>query len=137
MTQQDLFDNPAPASARTSDPATSHHAARSITPDKMREIYKLWIRNLGYHGPLTDEQILDKVPAHTQSPSGIRTRRKELMAAGYIEYAGYKRRLASGLFGQVWKLTELGAHTFTTWTGLQPLVTDMKGGENEQIEKDF
>lgn len=124
-----ILANPAPAHTRMADPATSFAAAASVKPEKTREIYKTILLILGEHGPSTDPEIERFVESGAQSPSGLRTRRKELQVAGYIEYAGYKRKLASGLYGQAWALTAKGASVYQHWTGNVALVTDGKAGE--------
>lgn len=124
-----ILANPAPAHTRMADPATSFAAAASVKPAKTREIYKTILLILGEHGASTDPEIERFVQSGAQSPSGLRTRRKELQVAGYIEYAGYKRKLASGLYGQAWTLTAKGASVYQHWTGNVALVTDGKAGE--------
>ena len=111
-----LIDNPAPAQTRITDPATSFQAAASITPEKMRKVYKHIILSLGAHGPMTDEGIMGTSAAGMQSPSGLRTRRNELLKAGYI-VASYQQRIASGLFANTWALTAKGEQVFSNWTG--------------------
>jgi len=120
--------HPAPAHTRISDPATSFDAAASVKPSATRAIYRNIICILGEHGPSTDPEIEGFVQAGKQSPSGLRTRRKELQVANYIEYAGYKRKLASGRYGQAWTLTAKGAKVYQHWTGNTAIRADGKAG---------
>jgi len=124
-----ILANPAPAHTRISDPATSFDAAASVKPSATRAIYRNIICILGEHGPSTDPEIEGFVQAGKQSPSGLRTRRKELQVADYIEYAGYKRKLASGRYGQAWTLTAKGASVYQHWSGNQAITADGKAGE--------
>jgi len=123
-----ILANPAPAHTRISDPATSFDAAASVKPSATRAIYKTILLILGEHGPSTDPEIEGFVEAGKQSPSGLRTRRKELQVADYIEYAGYRRKLASGRYGQAWTLTAKGAKVYQHWTGNQAITADGKAG---------
>jgi len=116
-----ILNNPAPATARTSDPASSHEAANSIKQDHMRLIYREIIRIIGTQGGSTDAEIAEKIECGIQSDSGIRTRRKELERAGYVQFAQYRRRNVRHLYVQVWELTPKGEYVFTQLTGLYPL----------------
>jgi len=82
------------AEARRPDPVTSHLAALSVTAlnEKQNAVLAM------FGGPFTDELLIDAyyqaevagiVPA--QSESGIRTRRKELVRAGFLREAGVGR----------------------------------------------
>ena len=106
-----------PPSARFTDPASSFEAANSIKPEKMRATYKLIIQILGEHGPQADYEIDNLIEYGLQSPSGVRTRRKELERSGYVQYAGYRKRNAARLWTQVWELTAKGKELYQQWTG--------------------
>lgn len=103
--------------ARRTDPATSHEAAASIGAKRanLNQGHVLIVmRVLG--GRCTDEEL---VSAYTemqqtdmwskrlaqQSPSGIRTRRKELAEMGKVEEAGHKvkRRNGRDLKHTIWR----------------------------------
>ena len=116
-----IMNNPAPAIARMSDPATSHQAANLIRAESMRKAYKQIIRTLGMTGPQADFEIVQAQPVGMQSESGWRTRRKELERAGYIVAGEYKKRNTRGLWTQVWCLTDTGKALFMEWTGLNAL----------------
>lgn len=99
------------AKARKSDPVTSHEAAGSITAVKLRESQHAVLRVLGkLRAGATDETIAEKYYEMVafdhgypyQSPSGLRTRRAELVKAGLVEDAGKRKRLASGRNAIVW-----------------------------------
>lgn len=70
-------------------------------------------------GPMTDEQLQQTyseqrgLPA--QSPSGLRTRRAELVDAGLVEPTGDKRPMTTGRLARVWRATTTeGAAPMTT-----------------------
>lgn len=102
--QLDLF-TPAPhARARRTDPVTSHLAALSVRGLRESQVAVLAM----FGGPFTDEELIDAyyqaqvagiVPA--QSESGIRTRRKELVTAGFLEASGIGRS-RSGRSSTLW-----------------------------------
>src|SRR3954469_21723826 len=78
------------AHARKTDPATSHAAAASLGP-KLRETQHAVYEALLIGGPMTDTQLVtfygrNELALHLplQSESGIRTRRRELVDAGYV-----------------------------------------------------
>lgn len=101
MTQRDLFDDDAAenrarlirgtaqprARARRADPETSHEAAKSVVELRKRQQAVLEVLKCG---PTTDEELVCKYPYFAweeadypkQSPSGLRTRRSELVALG-------------------------------------------------------
>ena len=96
--------------ARRDDPETSHAAARSVQPH-LRENQQALLSVLeGAEEGYTDEELFDSYLARYnrgivpgQSPSGLRTRRKELVKLGFAEHAGCTRTLRSGRQGIVWK----------------------------------
>lgn len=94
---------PAPR-ARRSDPATSHAAARSVADTGTIRARILEI--IRTEGPLTDEELLElferRHPA-TASPSGIRTRRKELVDMGYLEDSGQRATTKAGRQTAIWQ----------------------------------
>ena len=102
-----------PARARTGDPYTSHLAAASV-----KEISAAQARLLalyGQFGDLTDTELARHyqlfVDEHTFppiSPSGLRSRRHELVEAGRIYDTGIRARTPSGRACIAWGLTERG-----------------------------
>lgn len=97
------FEGPPPVARRT-DPATSHRAAQSVHhSDRTRErVYQL----LADLGPMTDEEIF---AAYAQthapeiaSPSGLRTRRSELVTQGRVMDSTERRPTAAGRDSIVW-----------------------------------
>lgn len=92
-TMRSLFNKP--PRARATDPHTPHDAAASAaTKQSMGQSAVLYVLRL--YGPLTDEALLVRYAVHEQagdvqhqSPSGIRTRRKELQLAGLVRAAGH------------------------------------------------
>lgn len=95
-----LFDDWLEAHARRTDPWTSHEAAASV---KVRESQKL-VLSLLRQGPATDEELADRAHAASAaiSPSGLRTRRCELVVLGLAVDTGERRRTAAGRQTIVW-----------------------------------
>ena len=96
------------AHARTTDPDTSHEAARSLTSEKLREsqaaVRKVFI--VFKEMSDTDLQIYYKsLSLPRQSTSGLRTRRRELVDMGILHNTGKKVLLESGRRSIVWGLT--------------------------------
>lgn len=93
-----------PARARATDPATSHEAAASIQPKASTRIRDEILQAFSRYGPMTDEEIADHLSWLNASPSGMRTRRAELVAAGLIEQHSADGRTSSGRRCAVWQL---------------------------------
>lgn len=93
--QQVLGHPPPQARARHTDPETSHEAARSVT--KIRESQLAVLNIIIDWGPMTDEQIALRAEqvGLTQSPSGLRTRRSELVALDLVKHVGFSRTRAN------------------------------------------
>lgn len=91
------------AVARSTDPPTSWAAAKSL--GDLRESQSAVLAFLREHGPMTDEQLVaryDREPR--QSPSGLRTRRKELVEDfDLVVDTGRKEKLLSGRQAIVWE----------------------------------
>lgn len=100
--------------ARTSDPHTSHDAADSIPSPEIRVRQKAVLTILERGGPRTDEEIFAIYAGvegtsnvfPPQSPSGLRTRRCELVRAGYVTDTGDRRELRSGRMAIVWAASD-------------------------------
>lgn len=91
------------ARARSADPDTSHAAAASLAPDKIRLSQHAVLRHLRRHGPMTDTEMVDSFDGKIyQSPSGLRTRRKELVDRGLVIDTGKRETLESGRSATVW-----------------------------------
>ena len=91
------------ARARSTDPDTSHEAARSIgeMTGKRQAVLDI-IRAIGRG---TDEDIIDAYHSSTapqQSASGIRTRRAELTLMGLVVDTGERKVRSSGRGAIVW-----------------------------------
>lgn len=108
---------PMQAHARTTDPETSHEAAASVTP-KIRASQEAVHAFLLWYGPATDEEwmrayvdplegevLLRPAPPERpyQSPSGLRSRRAELVVLKRVVDTGERERLASGRRAIVWR----------------------------------
>lgn len=95
--------------ARRSDPETSKEAAVAATKnltEKQNEV----LGYIGAFGPISDEALVRRMSAAdrafienrcTQSPSGIRTRRAELVAKGLVIHDGFGTT-ASGNKCRLW-----------------------------------
>lgn len=94
------------ARARTTDPDTSHAAAASITGVQLRESQLSVLRLFRLIGDMTDEQLLDAAGRNSvrQSPSGLRTRRRELVDLGRLRDTGDRVLLNTGRRAIVWGL---------------------------------
>jgi hypothetical protein len=92
--------------ARHTDPETSHDAAASVKELRRRQAAVWYV--LDMEGPLTDEELVKayavRWPHFPQSPSGLRTRRAELVARGLVEWTGRRRPLVSGRLAREWDL---------------------------------
>ena len=93
--------------ARTSDPATSWKAATSVKKKTINTAMRTILSALSM-SPLTDEELHDNhAPFHKVSPSGLRTRRNELLKAGLIVSCG-EGKTKSGRSCHKWQLTLRG-----------------------------
>jgi len=88
------------AVARSTDPGTSWAAAKSLTSDTIRESQTTVLMSLIHYGPMTDTRLVEVTPG--LSPSGVRTRRKELVDMGLVENTGEVTVLVSGRKAIVW-----------------------------------
>lgn len=95
------------ARARATDPGTSHAAAASVK-DGLRFSQLAVLRTLGKIRRGTDADIAEAYVYHgfsaiqPQSPSGLRTRRAELVEQGLVVDTGKRKRLPSGRQAIVW-----------------------------------
>jgi len=101
-----------PALFRPTDPSTSSEAARSLTDYgreacetavllELRSLGLLRVIDNGLQGGRTDEEMV-AILGDRWSPSGIRTRRKELVVKGLVEDSGFRRLTRSGRNAVVW-----------------------------------
>ena len=102
FTQPGMFPEPE-AVARRTDPQESWDAARSVRDIRRSQAEVLSI--LRRFGPLTDEAIAYR--AHdvgiVQSPSGLRTRRRELVDLGLVLDTGRRAKTVSGRSTAIWE----------------------------------
>lgn len=92
----------------------SFEAANRQTKGKRAELYAIIMNRLNEMGPLTDEQIARGLVggAGGFTPSGVRSRRNELVLAGWVTEerddtgAPVKRRGVSGSPCQVWRAVQ-------------------------------
>jgi hypothetical protein len=101
------------ATARNTDPQTSHAAAASVrnVTATQTAILALFSKHLG----LSDGELIDVyfswadtglVP--NASPSGIRSRRAELVARGWVCDSGEREKTPSGRSSIIWAITKDG-----------------------------
>lgn len=92
------------AVARATDPETSHEAAASV--EDVRESQRMVHQMLDGLGPQTDEVLVSHAGmiGLPISPSGVRSRRAELVRLGLVEDSGKRERLASGRRAIVWQV---------------------------------
>lgn len=91
------------ASARKTDPETSHAAAASVGDVNLTKQYIL----KALRRPRIDEDLIDayrqQKKAPLQSESGIRSRRSELVRAGLVQDSGKRLLTRSGRSSIVWE----------------------------------
>jgi hypothetical protein len=92
--------------ARASDPETSHAAAASVRNKSL--VQERIMSELIRRGPMTDEELAcvwagfeDRVLMC--SPSGLRTRRSELVTRGEVTDSGARVKMESGRWAIKWK----------------------------------
>jgi hypothetical protein len=94
--------------ARTTDPATSHDAAASVTGvTETQAIILMLLRET----PMCDEKLIQQYRMGEKlwgfphkSDSGIRSRRAELVRKGFVETLGLQERMTTGRFATVWQV---------------------------------
>jgi len=98
--------------ARTTDPATSWKAATSVKKKTINQAMEI-ILFLLHKQPFTDEEIYDYkfLVENSISPSGMRTRRNELLQAGLIVSCG-EGKTKSGRSCHKWQLTIRGEEVY-------------------------
>lgn len=100
------------AHARRGDPETSVAAAASISPAKLRESQAAVLRLYDGGVRLYDDALLDlyqhevdRRTAPPQSPSGLRTRRRELVDLGLLRDSNVRQMLPTGRSSILWERT--------------------------------
>jgi hypothetical protein len=91
------------AHARRTDPHTSHAAAASITEQQLTDGQRAVLQTLRRIGPAIDPQIVASYVGPWQSPSGLRTRRHELVERGLVRDTERRVKLPSGRQAIVWE----------------------------------
>lgn len=89
--------------ARTGDPWTSHAAANTV--DHVRESQAAILTVLRRYGPMTDELIAAALEQNgvLMSPSGARTRRRELVDLGLVIDTGRTSLTRSNRHTIIWR----------------------------------
>lgn len=91
---------------RRNDPETSFNAAVSQTSEKRQRMYSL-IHSYLNQGSLTDEELVGVLNSGRNpefSPSGIRSRRAELVKAGWVRDSGLQATSRAGHPTTVWEI---------------------------------
>lgn len=100
------------AHARHTDPETSHEAAASIESESIQLTQLRVLHCLDTIGPQDDIGIAQwfRYQDHRwkASPSGLRTRRSELVARGLVRFSGHYGKSASNRRTRIWEITEAG-----------------------------
>lgn len=93
-----------PARARATDPQTSHDAAASV---RLRQTH-VTVYQLLRQGACTDEQLIARARSHLtliqMSDSGIRSRRAELVRAGWARDTGQRGVTVAGRPTTIWEV---------------------------------
>lgn len=89
--------------ARTTDPQTSHDAARSVTNiSPLKQVITELLDT-----PMTDPELFVRIGYRYSAPvteSGVRSRRAELVRDGRVKDTGSRQKLESGRSAIVWGL---------------------------------
>ena len=99
-----IYHNSTPR-ARSTDPATSHHAADALTTESVSATKERILEAYGANGPMTDEELCLRLAVVYDRPvsvSSIRTRRSELVVAGLVFDTGDTRPTCTGRQAIVW-----------------------------------
>lgn len=95
--------------ARSTDPETSHEAARDASKKAPNHRF-VALQAFSEHGPMTDYELADKTGLQQNS---IGKRRKDCQDMGLIDFfmvdgEKVRRKTPSGSNAYVWQITELG-----------------------------
>jgi hypothetical protein len=103
--QLGLFSTEPRAHARRTDPETSKAAADAVSGIRKSQEYILGL--FRRFGPMTDERLAHRVSECCTnmrfSPSGIRTRRSELVTLGLVKFSGRRETISTGREARVWE----------------------------------
>lgn len=102
------------AAARRTDPETSHDAAASVDPRRMRTLHRAQLVLLSVE-PACHWELWQRYNDHRRdlgwpivSESGFRTRCAELVGMGFAEDSGRKATLPTGRHSIIWRITPDG-----------------------------
>ena len=106
MTATEVFGLGDRAVARRSDPETSHLGAESVK--NISDLQGLLFDCFCLWGPMTDEELwetfsMGSEPWCLTSPSGLRSRRAELVAKGLLEWSGGFGETKAGRKARIWQ----------------------------------
>lgn len=91
---------------KRNDPDTSFEAAVSVTPEGAEKLYRNIMEILSCAGPCTDETLLKLLlgswECRLTTASGARSRRAELVEAGWVKNTGNKGVTRAGNAAIIW-----------------------------------
>ena len=105
------FNDAAPAKARRDDPVESHAAAASVKAEHTSTLKALILLAMRNTQGMSDETLVDVVAGIAQmsfTEAGLRSRRAELQARGYIEDTDKLGVTVAGRACRLRRLTEAG-----------------------------
>ena len=105
------FNDAAPAKARRDDPVESHAAAASVKAEHTSKLKALILLAMRNTQGMSDETLQDIVAGITTihfTAAGLRSRRAELQARGYIEDTDKLGVTVAGRACRLRRLTEAG-----------------------------
>lgn len=100
MSASEVFGLGDRAVARKADCETAHEAAESVKDITGMQQHLLWVFET--IGPMTDEELLAQ--GDYISPSGVRSRRAELVAKGLLEFSGEFGLTKAGRRSRIWRV---------------------------------
>jgi len=95
------------ATARNSDPDTSHQAAAAFTEERLTEIQGAVLAYFRAVRRATDEQLEDALGGRYSAFSTLRKRRTDLKHMGYLRDSGVRVVNRNGRAMVVWELVDV------------------------------
>ena len=94
------------AYARSTDPETSHEAAKSLSSEALSGTRKIVYETLLADGPMCDADLtvaIHKRGHPVVAESTYRHRRTDLVALGLVEWNGNHMKLSNGRRSRIWR----------------------------------
>lgn len=104
-----LFDQPH-ATARNTDPDTSHEAAAAFTEERLTEIQLAVLAFFRVKGRATDEDVEDALSGQYPAFSTLRKRRTDLVQRKFLRDSGARKLNRNNRKMIVWEITPEAAH---------------------------